>query len=86
MPAFFEKFIFGLKAFSYNIRMGLKSDKAVDVTSEKIGAIRKVHCFDFLFSCLYTFNPLSLSLKWVVTLVVTTYRNMESRQFAKLPT
>ena len=34
----------------------------------------KVHYFDFLVSCLYTFNPLSLSLKWVMTLVETTYR------------
>ena len=58
MPAFFEKFIFGLKAFSYNIRMGLKSDKAVDVTSEKVGAISKVHYVDFLVFCLYILNPL----------------------------
>ena len=34
----------------------------------------KVHYFNFLVSCLYTFNPLSLSLKWVMTLVETTYR------------
>ena len=34
----------------------------------------KVHYFDFLVSCLYTFNPLSLLLKWVMTLVETTYR------------
>ena len=34
----------------------------------------KVHYFDFLVSGLYTFNPLSLSLKWVMTLFETTYR------------
>ena len=52
---------------------GLVSGKAVDVTSEN-NCHSKVHYFDFLVSCLYTFNPLSLSLKWVITLVETTYR------------
>ena len=64
---------------------GLESDETVDVTSKKVGFISKVHYFDFLLSCLYTLNPLSLSFKWVVTLVPTTYRNMENRQSAKLP-
>ena len=50
---------------------GLESGKAVDATSEN------VHYFDFWVSCLYTFNPLSLSLKWVMILVPTIYRNME---------
>ena len=52
----------------------------VDVTSENVCVISKLHCFDFLVSFLYTFNPLPLSLKWVIALVATTYRNMESRQ------
>ena len=38
----------------------LDPDKAVDVTSEKVGVISKVHYFDFLVSCMYTLNPLSL--------------------------
>ena len=53
---------------------GLESGKAVDVTSEN------VLYFNFWVSCLYTFNPLPLLLKWVTTLIGTTYRNMESRQ------
>ena len=31
-----------------------------------------------------TFNPLPLSLKWVMTLATTTKRNMESGQFCKI--
>ena len=53
---------------------GLESGKAVDVTSEN------VLYFNFWVSCLYTFNPLPLLLKWVTTLIGRTYRNMESRQ------
>ena len=34
----------------------------------------KVHYLDFSVSCLYTLYPLPLSLKWVMTLVETTYR------------
>ena len=34
----------------------------------------KVQYFYFLVSCLYTFNPFSLLLKWVMTLVETIYR------------
>ena len=49
------------------------SSKEVDVTSEN-NHHSKVHYFDFLVSCLYTFNPLSLSLKWVMMLVETTHR------------
>ena len=56
---------------------GLESHKAVGVTSENI------HYFDFCVSWLYTFNPLSLSLNWVTTLVATIYRNMETRQSCK---
>ena len=40
----------------------------------------KVHYFDFLVSCLYTFNPLSLSLKWVMALVETTYREKRGKR------
>ena len=63
-PGFFEKFIFELKAFSYSIGMGLSlADKAFGVTSNNVCAIGKVHYFDLLISCLYSVNPLSLSLK-----------------------
>ena len=54
-----------------------------DVTSKYVCVISKVHYFDFLVSCLYTFNPLSLSLKWVTVLVATINRNMESGQSCK---
>ena len=57
--------------------------KAVDVTSKSVCVISKVHYFDFLVSCLYTFYLLSLSLKWVTVLVATTNRNMESGQSRK---
>ena len=53
--------------------MGLCLAKQL-MSPQKIIVISKVHYFDFLVSCLYTFNPLSLSLKWVMTLVETTYR------------
>ena len=43
---------------------GLESGKAVD-SPQKMFVINKVHYFDFLVSCLHTFNPLSLSLKSV---------------------
>ena len=52
---------------------GLESGKGVDVPSEN------VLYFNFWVSCLYTFNPLPLLLKWVTTLVGTTWRNMQSR-------
>ena len=44
------------------------------MSPQKIIVISKVHYFDSLISCLYTLNPLSLSLKWVMTLVETIYR------------
>ena len=53
--------------------MGLSLAKQL-MSPQKMFVISKVHNFDFLVSCLYTFNPLSLSLKWVMTLVETTYR------------
>ena len=63
MFRFFDKFIFDLVAFSYSIRMTLSlakqmmSPQKMFVSSEK---------FTILISCsLYTFNPLSLSLKCV---------------------
>ena len=46
--------------------------------------INKVHYFDFLVSCLYTFDPLSLSLKWMMTLVETTERNVERGKSCKI--
>ena len=54
------------------------------MSPQKIIFIRKVHYFDFLVSCLYTF--VSLSLKWVMTLVETTYveRNVEKEKSCKI--
>ena len=48
--------------------------------------INKVHYFDFLVFSLRTFNPLSLSLKSVITLFAnaTTYRNMERGKSCKI--
>ena len=51
----------------------LVSGKSVDATSES-NRHSKVQYFDFFVSCLYTFNLLSLSLKWVMILVEKTYR------------
>ena len=79
-PGCFEEFIFELEAFSYGIRMGLSL--AIDVTSINVCVISKVHYFDFFVSCLYTFNPLPLSLKLLTVLVATT-KNMESGQSCK---
>ena len=52
---------------------GPVSGKSVDATS-KSNRHSKVQYFDFFVSCLYTFNLLSLSLKWVMILVEKTYR------------
>ena len=79
MPGFFEKFILGLEAFSYSIRMSLSLAKLLISPQEKVGVISQVHHFHFLVSCLHTFNPLLLLLKSVVTLFATTYRKMESK-------
>ena len=67
--------------------MGLCLAKQL-MSPQKIIVISKVHYFDFLVSCLYTFNPLSLSMKWVMTLVETTYREKRGgeKSLAKLPT
>ena len=54
------------------------------MSPQKIMVISKVHYFDFLVSCLYTFNPLSLSLKWVMTLVETTYREKRREKSCKI--
>ena len=62
--------------------MGLSVAKQLR-SPEKMFVISKVHYFDFLVSCLYIFNPLSLSLKWVTVLVATINRNMESGQTRK---
>ena len=51
------------------------------MSPQKIIVISKVHYFDFLVSCLYTFNPLSLLLKWVMTLVE---RNVEREKSCKI--
>ena len=53
--------------------MGLCLAKQL-MSPQKIIVISKVNYFDLMVSCLYTFNPLSLSLKWVMTLVETTYK------------
>ena len=56
--------------------MGLSLAKQL-VSPQKMFVLNKVHYFDFLVFCLYTFNSLSLSLKWLMTLVATAYINME---------
>ena len=63
--------------------MGLSMKKQLTSPQKMFWVISKVHYFDFLVSCLYTFNPLSLSLKWVTFLVATTNRNMESGESCK---
>ena len=50
------------------------------MSPQKIIVISKVHHFDLLASCLYIFNPLSLSLKCVMTLVETTYREKRAER------
>ena len=60
--------------------MGLCLAKQL-MSPQKIIVISKVHYFDFLVSCLYTFNPLSLLLKWVMTLVE---RNVEREKSCKI--
>ena len=59
---------------------GLDSGKAVDVTLEN------VLDFNFWVSYLYTFNPLPLLLKWVMTLVGMTNRIWRAESHAELPT
>ena len=54
------------------------------MSPQKIFVINKTNYFYFLVFCLYTFNPLSLSLKWVMTLVATTCRNMERGKSCKI--
>ena len=71
----FWKFNFWARSLMYQNK--LETEKATDVTSEN------VLYFSFWVSCLYTFNPLSSLLKRLMTLVATTYRNMESRQFCR---
>ena len=79
-----KSLVFELEAFSHSIGIGLSlAGKAVDVISKNVCVINKVHYFDFLVPCLYTFNPLSLSLKWLTVLVATTNRIMESGQSCK---
>ena len=63
--------------------MGLCLAKQL-MSPQKIIVISKVYYFDFLVSCLYTFNLLSLSLKWVMTLVETTGRNVEKEKSCKI--
>ena len=54
------------------------------MSPQKIILISKVHYFDFLVSCLYTFDPLLLSLKYMMTLVETTERNVERGKSCKI--
>ena len=63
--------------------MGLCLAKQL-MSPQKIIVISKVYYFDFLVSCLYTLNPSSLSLKWMMTLVETTERNVERGKSCKI--
>ena len=76
MIGFFEKFIYELEASWCSMKM--------DLSLAWVCAISKMYYFDFLVSCVSTFNPLTLSLKWVTILVATTNRNMESGQSCKI--
>ena len=78
MPEFCEKLIFELEAFSYQNE--LESSKAVDVTSEN------VLYFNIWVSCLCTFNPSPLLLKWVMTLVKQHTETRTADSHAELPT
>ena len=75
--------VFELEEFYYSTRMGLSLAKQL-MSQQKMFVISKVHYFNFLVSCLYTFNPLSLSLKWVVILVETKCSNMERGKSCKI--
>ena len=75
--------VFELEEFYYSTRMGLSLAKQL-ISQQKMFVISKVHYFNFLVSCLYTFNPLSLSLKWVVILVETKCSNMERGKSCKI--
>ena len=75
--------VFELEEFYYSTRMGLSLAKQL-MKPQKMFVINKVHYFDFLISYLYTFNPLSLSLKWVVILVETKCSNMERGKSCKI--
>ena len=79
----FWKFIFELEDFSYSIRMGLSLAKQ-SKPPQKMLVINKIHYFNFLVYCLYTFNLLSLSLKWAMILVATTYRKIDRGKFCKI--
>ena len=81
----FWKFLFELEGFSYSTTVGLSLAKQL-MSPQKMFVINKVHYFDFLVSCLHTFNPLSLSLKRVMTLGsnATTYRKMERGKSCKI--
>ena len=74
--------VFELEEFYYSTRMGLSLAKQL-MKPQKMFVIN-VHYFNFLVSCLYTFNPLSLSLKWVVILVETKCSNMERGKSCKI--
>ena len=75
--------VFELEEFYYSTRMGLSLAKQL-MSQQKMFVISKVHYFNFLVSCLYNFNPLSLSLKWVVILVETKCSNMERGKSCKI--
>ena len=62
--------------------MGLSLAKQL-LSPQKMFVINKVQYF-YLLVCLYAFNPLPLLLKWVMTLVATTYRNMARGKFCKI--
>ena len=65
--------------------MGLSLAKQ-SMSPQKMFVINKVHSFNFLVSCLHTFNILSLLLKRVMTLVAnaTPYRNMDKGKSCKI--
>ena len=69
--------------FQYQTMNGLVSGKAVDATSQKIIVISKIHILiSWSPICSYTFNPFSLSLKCVMTLVEITQREKRGEREA----
>ena len=73
----FWKFAFYLEALSYSPRMGLILSKQL-ILPEKTSVLTAK--FTILIFWSSVFDSTSFSLKWVRTLVATTYNNMESRQ------
>ena len=74
----FEKSISELENLLILLQNVFETGKEANITWENGCVISWFYYFDFLVSCLYTSNSMSLWYKWVRTWLVTTYSNMES--------